>query len=78
MPLPWNKSLRQCYRSVFGSRVALILFLMALVAYGYFFHRFRFWNVNSRLALTYAIVDKGTFRIDDYVNQPYYETFDRA
>ena len=78
MPLPWNRPLRQCYRSVFGSRIALILFLMALVAYGYFFHRFRFWNVNSRLALTYAIVDQGTFRIDDYVNHPYYETFDRA
>lgn len=59
-------------------RVSLLIFLMALIAYSYFFHRFRFWNVNSRLALTYAIVDKGSLQIDDYVNHPFYETFDRA
>lgn len=65
--------LRMC-----GSRPAVIIFLMTFVAYSYFFHRFRFWGVNSRLALTYAIVDKGTLRIDDYVNHPWYETQDRA
>ena len=55
-----------------------IVFLICFVFFTYFFHRFRFWNVNSRLALTYAIVEDGSFRIDRFVNHPYFETKDRA
>lgn len=66
------------YRTLFPMRTALVIFLIALTAHSYFFHRFRFWNVNSRLALTYAIVDDHSFRIDRYVNHPHTQTMDRA
>ena len=59
-------------------RISVIIFLMTFSAYSYFFHRYRFWNVSSRLALTYAIVDDHSFQIDKYVNHPYYDTQDRA
>ena len=65
-------------QAVFGTRTAFIVFLMTFLAFSYFFHRFRFWNVSSRLALTYAIVDDRSLRIDGYVNHPHYETQDRA
>ena len=67
----WRQGLR-------ANRPALLIFLITLVAYSYFFHRFRFWNVSSRLDLTYAIVDDHSFRIDKYVHHPFYETQDRA
>ncbi len=48
--------------------VPLITFLCVLICYSYFIHFIgtKSWNVTSRLALTYAIADQGTFRIDDY------------
>ncbi len=44
--------------------VALFLFL--LFCFAYFFPRWADWNQNSRFDLVLAIVDKGTFAIDDY------------
>jgi hypothetical protein len=60
------------------SQLELILFFSLFLTYSYFSHLQPGWNVNSRLALTYAIVDKGTFRIDDYHAQKPYETQDKA
>jgi hypothetical protein len=62
----------------FRPRETLIIFLMVFCAYAYQFHKWRFWGVNSRVSLTYAIVDEGTFRVDSYVNHPHYYTEDRA
>ena len=36
------------------------------MSYAYFFPRWAEWNQNSRMDLTLAIVDQGTFVIDDY------------
>ncbi len=36
------------------------------------------WNVNTRLALVFALVDRGTLRIDDYHDLPPYDTGDKA
>src|SRR5512145_3109553 len=54
-------SLKQSLRSP-----AFWLFLLLLVAYAYFFPRWADWGQNSKLDLTMAIVDQGTFVIDDY------------
>jgi hypothetical protein len=43
-----------------------------------FFYQDPEWNGNSRLDLTRAIVEQGTFQIDDFVNQPDWATEDRA
>ncbi|MFZ6028801.1 MAG: hypothetical protein ACOYYS_13885 [Chloroflexota bacterium] len=45
---------------------AVWLFLLLLAAYAYFFPRWADWGQNSKLDLTMAIVDQGTFVIDDY------------
>ena len=45
---------------------------------GTFFYQDPEWNGNSRLDLTRAIVEQGTFQIDDYVNAPEWATEDRA
>lgn len=50
------------------------LFLLLLVCFAYFFPRWADWGQNSKLDLTLAIVDQGTFRIDDY----YHNTGDYA
>jgi len=42
------------------------LFLVLLFCYGYFFPRWAEWNQNSRMDLTLALVEQGTFAIDDY------------
>ncbi len=49
-------------------RRALLLFLLVLLFYSYFFHFIgrESWNVSSRLNLTYALAEYGTFRIDAY------------
>jgi hypothetical protein len=46
----------------------LILFLLLFSAYCYTPPRWADWNQNSRLALTLALVDHGTTRIDAYVD----------
>ncbi|HEX5167411.1 MAG TPA: glycosyltransferase family 39 protein [Thermomicrobiales bacterium] len=45
----------------------VLLFITLLVGYSYTPPRWQDWNQNSRFDLTVAIVDRGTFRIDDYV-----------
>ena len=52
--------------AVVANRIEILLFLLFLISYSYFFPRWAEWNQNSRLDLTMAIVDQGTFRIDDY------------
>lgn len=44
------------------------LSLLLLLCYGYFFPRWADWNQNSRLNVVLAIVDQGTFSIDEYVD----------
>jgi hypothetical protein len=46
----------------------VLLFITLLVGYTYTPPRWQDWNQNSRFDLTMAIVDQGTFRIDDYVS----------
>jgi hypothetical protein len=48
------------------SRRELWLFILLLSCYAYFFPRWADWGQNSKLDLTLAIVDQGTFVIDDY------------
>lgn len=47
-------------------RRATVLFLVLLICYAYFLPRWAEWNQNSRMDLTMAIVEQGTFIIDDY------------
>lgn len=47
-------------------RISLLLFAILFVTFAYFFHAEPGWNVNSRICLTYALVEKRTFTIDDY------------
>jgi hypothetical protein len=49
-----------------NSPVGLWLALLLLACYGYFFPRWADWGVNSKVDLTMAMVDQGTFVIDDY------------
>lgn len=58
--------------------IECLLFLLAFVNYAYFFHREPGWNINSRLSLTYALVDYGTVRIDNYHEHPAFYTGDKA
>ncbi|HEY4690062.1 MAG TPA: hypothetical protein VIK33_12175 [Anaerolineae bacterium] len=44
----------------------LWLALLLLICYSYFFPRWADWGVNSKMDLTLAIVDEGTFAIDHY------------
>ncbi len=60
------------------TRAEMCLFVLLWVTFAYFQHREAGWNVNSRLALTYAIVERQTLRIDAYWNTPGYETHDVA
>lgn len=48
-------------------RVDILLFLVLLACYAYFPPRWADWNQNSRLNLTLAIVDDGSFQIDRFV-----------
>jgi hypothetical protein len=52
--------------------LALAVFVPAMLVY----HPLTGWNVNTRLALVFAVVDQGTFIIDDY--HLAYETGDKA
>jgi len=42
------------------------LFILLLVSFAYFFPRWAMWGANTKLDLMMAIVDQGTFSIDDY------------
>lgn len=61
--------------------VPLILFLFLFASFAYFNHYINGWNVNTRLALTYAIVEQGSLTIDTYHDSPampYLRTNDKA
>ncbi|MCX8037091.1 MAG: hypothetical protein N3D11_08620 [Candidatus Sumerlaeia bacterium] len=55
-----------------------LLFVPLFLTFAYFFHKEAGWNVNSRICLTYAMVEKGSFVIDDYQAIPALETKDIA
>jgi hypothetical protein len=57
-------------------REAILVFLMVLIAYGYFSTE-RDVNINSRLALVKAFVDEGRFEIDSYHRSELY-TVDKS
>jgi Dolichyl-phosphate-mannose-protein mannosyltransferase len=48
------------------NRTSFLVFLLCFVSAAYFYHLEAGWNVNSRICLTYAIVERGTFEIDYY------------
>ncbi len=54
------------------------LFLLLLASFAYFHHPEPGWNVNSRLALTIALVERGTVRVDGLVERPDLYTEDVA
>jgi hypothetical protein len=56
----------------------ILLLLGFWLSCGWFIHLAAGWNVNTRLALTYAIVEKGTFTIDAYHDLPILSTGDKA
>ena len=55
-------------------RVRLLVFCLSLLAYGYFVYRGPHHNPDSRLALTYSLVERHTLTIDAFVGM----TLDRA
>ncbi|MGI8905313.1 MAG: hypothetical protein ACR2IE_02350 [Candidatus Sumerlaeaceae bacterium] len=56
----------------------LVLFLLLFISSAYFHRTNSGWNANSRLALTFALVERHTTQIDDYWNRPGTETWDAA
>jgi hypothetical protein len=65
---------RSLVSRVSASSAGVWLALLLLACYGYFFPRWADWGVNSKMDLTMAIVDQGSFAIDDY----YHNTGDYA
>ena len=59
-------------------KTEFIIFVALFLTYSYFFPQLPGWNVNSRLCLTYALVDEGRFEIDSCLNVPELETGDMA
>ena len=59
-------------------RVPLVLGIMLLACYSFFFYTYANWNINTRLALTHAIVDRHTLAIDDYQQLKGAGTMDKA
>ncbi|MBN1865726.1 hypothetical protein JW916_00390 [Candidatus Sumerlaeota bacterium] len=55
-----------------------VLFLALSATFVYFEEEAAGWNVNTRIALTYSIVEQGSFSIDRYHEIPYLETGDKA
>lgn len=58
-------------------REALLVFLLLAFIYAYFYHD-PLWNGNSRLGLTFAIVQEGRLTIDSFHNQEGTFTKDKA
>ncbi len=65
-------------KKLFKNKSEFVLFVVLFFTSSYFFHLEPGWNVNSRIDLTYAIVDGLTFSIDDYHNRIGFETGDKA
>jgi hypothetical protein len=59
-------------------RAGLLLFLAVFVAAAALHHPRTGWNVNSRLALVFAVVDRGSLAIDAYHDRPDTGTMDKA
>lgn len=51
-------------------RIEAGLFLLLWISFAWFHHSAPGWNVNSRLALTLALVEQGTVRLDDQIHVP--------
>jgi len=74
-----NRSYRSYWSYPPEKILSWLLFLALLLTSAYFFHEAAGWNVNSRISLTYAIVERGTFAITHYQkNVPELYTEDRA
>ena len=59
----------------------VLLFCSLFFSFAYFNHLAAGWNVNTRLALVYAIVERGTVAIDSYHDSPampFLQTMDKA
>ncbi|MFB3895789.1 MAG: hypothetical protein ACE14V_05745 [bacterium] len=52
------------------NKIEIILFFFLWLIYAYFVHSEPGWNINTRIDLIYALVDRGTLEIDAYYNQP--------
>ncbi|MCX7624818.1 MAG: hypothetical protein N2Z21_01175, partial [Candidatus Sumerlaeaceae bacterium] len=65
----------------FGPRGVSRVILLALAmwaTFGYVRHENLGWNIHSRLCLTFALVEQGQVRIDDYWQRPDFHTRDVA
>src|SRR5262245_8116433 len=60
------------------ARGPIVAALLVFLTCGYFQNTRPGWNVNSQFALTCAIVERHTFRIDDYHKRPEFLTNDKA
>ena len=58
-------------------RETLLVFLLLAITYSYFYHD-PGWNGNSRLGLTFAVVEEGHLTIDSFHNQVNTFTRDKA
>jgi len=77
---PWNAMaqtarLRQFFRRY---RVETLLFFSFWASFAYFIHLRPGWNANTRIGLTFALVDRGTITIDGYHDHPLTQTDDKA
>lgn len=70
--------MRTILKKLFQTKSEFILFLLLFVTFLYFFHLVPGWNVNSRIDLTYAIVDEFSFSIDNYHDKLGFSTGDKA
>ncbi|MCC5877008.1 MAG: hypothetical protein JJU11_12380 [Candidatus Sumerlaeia bacterium] len=57
---------------------AILVFLAVFVAMAIPYHPRTGWNVNTRLNLVFAVVERGTIVIDEYHETPPYDTGDKA
>ncbi len=48
------------------TRIGLFILVMLIASYGYFIHRGPQWNADTRLDLTFALVDQHSITIDSY------------
>ena len=56
----------------------IVVFASLMMTFIYFEERLAGWNANTRIALTYAIVEQGTFSIDRYHEVRCLQTGDKA
>jgi hypothetical protein len=56
----------------------ILLFVALLLSMAVVYHPSTGWNVNTRLNLVFAVVDRGTIHIDAFHETPPYDTGDKA